>query len=93
MTSVAEEKVVIEEGEVSPSRIVYKSVCIKFKLPYGKLSEIASLMKFINSKFKHMEIVMEISAKGGNLEENEYKDKIEEALKQAGAEIEVEKLE
>jgi len=53
-----------------------------------RLSDIVRLIYFIREKFDNVEIRMKISAKEGEISISEYQDKILEALKQAGIQIE-----
>jgi hypothetical protein len=59
---------------------------LKFKVPRGKISQIMGVMNYLQSKFQSLE--MEIRAREGSLSEDDYANKIREALKQLGIEIE-----
>jgi len=61
---------------------------LKFKIPRGKISQLMGVMHFLQSKFQSLE--MEIRAKDGSMSEDEYSNKIKEALRQLGIEIEEE---
>lgn len=65
-----------------------KELELKFKIPRGKIAQLMGVMNFLQSKFQSME--MEIRAKDGSLSEDEYSNKIKEALRQLGIEIEEE---
>ncbi|MFH8108114.1 MAG: AAA family ATPase, partial [Candidatus Aenigmatarchaeota archaeon] len=82
--SVVGEKVVAEKGEVSQLKKGYSRIYLKFPVPFGKLSDVAGIIRYINSKFSKVEIVIEILAKEGKIKNEEYEDKIKEALKQIG---------
>jgi len=57
---------------------------LKFQVPFGRISNIMGIMNLLQSKFDTLEI--ELIAKGGEISEQDYKDKIEEALRQLGIE-------
>ncbi len=59
-----------------------------FRGPRGKISQIMGVMNFLQSKFQSLE--MEIRAKDGSVTENEYADKIKEAMKQLGIDLDEE---
>jgi hypothetical protein len=61
---------------------------LKFPIPRGKISQIMGVMNFLQSKFQSLE--MEIRAKDGSVTEDEYADKIKEAMKQLGIDLDKE---
>jgi hypothetical protein len=65
-----------------------KELELKFKVPRGKISQLMGVMHYLQSKFQSLE--MEIRAKDGSMCEDEYSNKIKEALRQLGIEIEEE---
>ena len=79
----AGEEIKIKE-EVSPLKEGYKEIYLKISVPFGKLSEIRGIINYLKLKFSKVEIVMEISAKEGEIEKDEYEDKIKEGFKQIG---------
>lgn len=84
-TSHVEEKA--EESkikkEIPESKEAHSMLHIKFPVPpVGKFSNIVNMLRFINSKFSKVKIVMEISAEGGLINRDEVEDKIMEALRQ-----------
>jgi len=62
-----------------------KELELKFRIPRGKISQLMGVMHFLQSKFQSLE--MEIRAKDGSMSEDEYSNKIKEALQQLGIEI------
>jgi len=58
---------------------------LKFQVPKGKVSDIMGILNYLQSKFEVLDI--EVSAKEGTISEQEYEDKIEEALRQSGIEL------
>ncbi len=61
---------------------VMHELSLKFSIPRGKIAQLMGVMNFLQSKFQSLEI--EIKAKGGSISESEYADKIKEAMKQLG---------
>jgi len=57
-------------------------------VPSGKLSDFARLVNYIKTKFDKIKIKIELEAKEGTLTQQEYKEKIEEAINQSQMEIE-----
>lgn len=64
---------------------VMHELSLKFPVPRGKVAQIMGVMNFLQSKFQSLEI--EIKAKGGSISESEYADKIKEAMKQLGVDL------
>jgi hypothetical protein len=64
---------------------VMHELSLKFPIPRGKIAQIMGVMNFLQSKFQSLEI--EIKAKGGSISESEYADKIKEAMKQLGIDL------
>ncbi|MEM5813279.1 MAG: hypothetical protein QXU71_02890, partial [Candidatus Aenigmatarchaeota archaeon] len=56
------------------------------KIPKGRVSQILGLLNYIQSKFDDVEI--KIVAQNGAIEKKDYENKIKEALKQLGINIE-----
>ncbi len=69
-----------------PRGQVINKVGIKFELPKGKVSNIMGTLNYLQSKFNKLEIT--IKAEDGQLTEQEYEDKIEEAFTQSGIDVE-----
>jgi hypothetical protein len=79
------------EGGVQTSVLEGKikdSINLKFKVPKGKVSDVMGILNYLQSKFDVLNI--EVSAKEGSISEQEYEDKIEEALRQSGIELDTE---
>lgn len=57
-------------------------------MPKGKVASLMSVMNFLQYKFNRLEITLQ--AEEGNLTEQEYEDKIREAFRQLGVEVQVE---
>ncbi len=67
---------------LEPSGKAMHELSLKFPIPRGKIAQIMGVMNYLQSKFQSLEI--EIKAKDGSVTEDEYTDKIKEALKQLG---------
>jgi predicted AAA+ superfamily ATPase len=65
---------------------VRNKVELKFKVPIGRVSQIMGLMNYLQSKFKNLEI--DIRAEEGSISEDDYSNKIREALRQLGINLE-----
>ncbi len=73
-----------EESQKGPFKEGYSGIYLRFNVPFGSLSTISDVIRFIKSKFSHMNIKIEISAYNGSIRMDEYEDRILEALKQIG---------
>lgn len=83
-----EEKLITEEAKVYE---IHKKETIQrlefsIEIPKGKVSDILKILNFIQSKFDKVEI--KIVAEEGEIEKEDYDNKIKEALKQLGINIE-----
>lgn len=77
---------IAEPAQISePIGKVMRELSLRFLIPRGKISQIMGVMNFLQSKFQSLE--MEIKAKEGSLTEDEYVDKIKEAMKQLGIDL------
>ncbi len=73
------------EGSLTSSSCEeYSGIYLTFDVPFGNLSVISDVIRFIRSKFSNINIKIEISAYNGNIRMDEFEDKILEALKQIG---------
>ncbi len=70
----------------------YKGITLLLNVPSGKLSDVVRIVNYIKSKFRKVGVKVEISAEEGNMTEEEYKEKIEEAINQSQIEIEREEI-
>lgn len=68
----------------TPGRI-RDTIHLEFNVPRGKVSNIMGMLNYLQSKFDNLKI--NVSATEGSLSEQEYEDKIEEALRQLGIEL------
>jgi len=79
-------------GEPFPTPIPEKKANVRdqldlrFPVPMGKVAQIMGMMNFLQSKFKELEI--EIRAKNGSISEEEFANKIKEALRQLDISLE-----
>lgn len=64
---------------------LYEQLSLNFEIPKGKVSSLMGLLNFLQSKYEHLKI--DIKASDGKITNEEYEEKIKEALKQAGIEI------
>ena len=60
-------------------------VQLTFQVPKGKISNIMGVMNLLQNKFEILQI--ELIACDGNISEQDYEDKIKEAFRQMGIEI------
>lgn len=58
---------------------------LKFQVPKGKISNIMGVMNLLQNKFETLQI--ELIACDGNISEQDYEDKIKEAFRQMGIEL------
>lgn len=65
---------------------VVRDIALRFKVPKGKVSHIMGIMHLLQSKYESLE--MQIQATGGSMSEEDYTNKIKEALKQLGIQLE-----
>ncbi|MCD6599418.1 MAG: ATP-binding protein [Dehalococcoidia bacterium] len=76
-------------GEIGPTfappKHVRDVIHMKFQVPKGKVSSIMGVMNLLQSKFDNLEI--EFTANGGEISEQDYEDKIKEAFRQLGIDI------
>lgn len=68
-------------------KVRYK-IDLKFQIPKGKVSNIMGILNYLQSKFENLKI--EVAATEGLISEQEYEDKIDEALRQSGIELDEE---
>jgi len=73
-----------DKGPTDKDHPTLDKINLKFQVPSGRISDIMGIMNLLQSKFDTLEI--ELTAKGGEISEQDYKDKIEEALRQMGIE-------
>ena len=71
-----------EEVSEETDEKIMKEVTLRFPVPRGKISQIMGVMNFLQSKFQSLDL--EIRAKEGNMSEEDFNNKIKEALKQLG---------
>jgi len=79
-----------EEIKISPDENIKKETISKLqlpviKIPKGKVSDISRLLNYIQTKFENIEI--RIVAEEGEIEKEDYENKIKEALRQLGIDI------
>ena len=58
---------------------------LRFQVPKGKVSSVMGVMNLLQSKFDNLEI--ELTASDGEISEQDYEDKIKEAFRQLGVDI------
>jgi hypothetical protein len=62
-----------------------RQVRLRFTVPRGKVSGLMGVMNLLQHKFDRLDIVL--SAEHGEISEQEYEDKIQEAFRQLGIEV------
>jgi len=63
-----------------------KKVNLKFKIPKGKVAQIMGILNLLQKLFDNLQI--EIKAEEGEISEDDFEDKIQEALMQLGIKLE-----
>jgi hypothetical protein len=77
-----------EVGEKLPSDMIstdMKELILRFKVPRGRISEIMRTMNYLQTKFQSLEI--EIRATDGHISQEDFINKIKEALLQLGIDL------
>ncbi len=79
-----------EEIKISPDENIKKETINKLglpviKIPKGKVSDISRLLNYLQTKFENIEI--RIVAEEGEIEKEDYENKIKETLRQLGIDI------
>jgi hypothetical protein len=59
---------------------------LNFTIPKGKVANLMGVLNYLQSKYNRIEISLSLAE--GQLTKQEYEDKIEEAFRQMGIEIE-----
>ncbi len=90
LTPFQEKGGAVKAGKVFGQQLVklLEELDLKFRIPRGKIAQLMGVMNYLQSKFQSLE--MEIRARDGSMSEDEYSNKIKEALRQLGIEIEEE---
>lgn len=81
-----------KEKEVSKGPII-KKLQLRLEIPRGRLSDVARVVNYINTKFSNCQVEISVSAENGEITVSEYEDKVKEALHQAMINIKAEKKE
>ncbi|MDI6716325.1 MAG: DUF499 domain-containing protein [Actinomycetota bacterium] len=63
----------------------HKEIELNFEVPTGKAFDVARVLNYLRTKFSKVKVV--ISAKDGQISEQDYEDKVKEAFKQMGIDI------
>ncbi|MCD6239886.1 MAG: ATP-binding protein [Thermotogae bacterium] len=71
----------------------YKRIHLKLNVPLGKMSDTVRIANYLKTLFDERVIKIEIFAQNGSIKVTDYENKVEEALKQAGIEVEEESKE
>ena len=85
----------IAEREISDTgeKKQYTNISLKFKIPSGKLADIARIVTYLKTLFENVDMEVDLSVREGKISISDYEDKIKEALSQSNIEIEEENLE
>jgi hypothetical protein len=78
-------KLVLGSQSVSGQHSTGKELALAFKVPRGKISEIMRVMNYLQTRFQSLEI--NIKATDGHISEDDYANKILEALSQLGVDL------
>jgi len=78
-----------DEGDTTgeqptPEMKVMKQLTLDFEIPVGKASSLLGMINFIQKKFANVSI--KINAQEGEIDKQDYEDKIKETLRQMGIE-------
>jgi len=76
----------VEVKPPKPEPGLRERVHLKFRVPKGKVAGIMGVMNLLQSKFENLSI--EIEATDGEITDRDYEDKIKEAFRQLGVEVE-----
>ncbi|MDJ0269488.1 MAG: hypothetical protein NXY59_02870 [Aigarchaeota archaeon] len=82
------EKAVKEKKEEKTAFEEYTRIYLKLNVPIGQISTIAKIVNYLNGLFKECKVRIEITAQNGKIRATDYENKIEEALRQAGVDVE-----
>jgi hypothetical protein len=63
----------------------YKQLDFNFTVPKGKVSSLMGVLNYLQSKYEHMNISLHLDR--GQMTEQEYEDKVKEAFRQMGIDI------
>lgn len=63
-----------------------KQLQLKLPIPKGKVSNLMGVLNFLQQKYENLEL--QISVSGGQMSEQEYEDKVKEAFRQIGINVE-----
>lgn len=86
VTGQDEETTTVKEPPIIEQEDIKNKVHLKFKIPKGKVSGIMGIMNYLQTKFQNLEI--ELTATEGQISDQDYEDKIKEALRQLEVELE-----
>ena len=74
-------------GDETPPLVKFKDhVNLGFDIPRGKVSQIMGVMNLLHQRFERLHL--QITASNGSINEDDYANKIKEALRQLGIRIE-----
>lgn len=71
---------------VTPVAGKYQQLNFNFVVPKRKVSSLMGVLKYLQSRYNKLEISLNVG--DGQLTEQEYEDKVKEAFRQMGIEIE-----
>jgi len=72
------------EEQPTPEIRVMKQLTLDFEIPVGKVASLLGMINFIQKKFANVSI--KINAQEGEIDKQDYEDKIKETLRQMGIE-------
>lgn len=76
----------VKSGDDRHVQAIRDHVNLDFDIPRGKVSQIMGLMSLLHQKFESLHV--ELRASNGSISEDDYTNKVKEALKQLGIQIE-----
>lgn len=85
---------VVSKQPSAPSGLTrYEKLILTLRVPHGQMITLTRITNFLKGKFDNLSIVVTLNAEGGEgISEEEYKDKILEAINQSGIDVEEENL-
>ena len=83
----------VKEKEEKTAFTEYTRINLKLNVPRGQMSNIVKVVNYLNELFKECKVKVEITAQNGKIRADEYENRIEETLKQAGIVVEEESKE
>ncbi len=82
-----------EQEEIKPQVNTISKIYLKLRIPTGQMATITRVVNYLKNKFNLCDVQIIIRASNGEMRVSDYEDKVMEAIKQGGIEIEEENKE